>query len=276
MFGLILPSRPCLTLDALTPTTYTIAIPPAPPFTHLVVFLLPGTILPPDTAAAVYIRFPSPLGSRSRSSLNPASAAASEFRFLGAVANEKPSAIFRVREYDAGRGGFWFEGGGMGGGGGEDEMVDEYEAPAVNGTGTGTGIPGNAPGAIQLGIAIEPLPQILASLAALASQSQSQPQSQAAAFLQAPNAQPSTTALTKLPPQHSRSASGSPVSTKVLARRIVRNAFNFLASFAGTTAEQGGVEVVPLKAFQEWWVKFERRVEVDPGFLEREGEGEGG
>ncbi len=66
------------------------------------------------------------------------------------------------------------------------------------------------------------------------------------------------------------------MSTKVLARRIVRNAFNFLASFAGTTAEQGGVEVVPLKAFQEWWVKFERRVEVDPGFLEREGEGEGG
>lgn len=58
-----------------------------------------------------------------------------------------------------------------------------------------------------------------------------------------------------------------PPTTKVLAQRIIKNAFNFLASFAGGA---GGSEMVPLKAFREWWVKFERRVENDPGFLERD------
>ena len=36
----------------------------------------------------------------------------------------------------------------------------------------------------------------------------------------------------------------------------------------------GGEEVVPLKAFRDWWVKFERRIEVEgTGFLEREDDG---
>lgn len=56
-------------------------------------------------------------------------------------------------------------------------------------------------------------------------------------------------------------------STLVLAQRIIKNAFNFLASFSGTA---GQVEVVPLKAFEEWWRKFESRVRSDPGFLERD------
>ncbi|KAK4134189.1 hypothetical protein BT67DRAFT_421940 [Trichocladium antarcticum] len=55
-------------------------------------------------------------------------------------------------------------------------------------------------------------------------------------------------------------------STLVLAQRIIKNAFNFLASFSGTA---GQVEVVPLKAFEEWWRRFEARLRSDPGFLER-------
>jgi hypothetical protein len=58
-------------------------------------------------------------------------------------------------------------------------------------------------------------------------------------------------------------------STVVLAQRIIQNAFNFLTSFSGT-AGPGGVEVVPLKAFEEWWRKFESRVRADPSFLERQ------
>jgi hypothetical protein len=54
----------------------------------------------------------------------------------------------------------------------------------------------------------------------------------------------------------------SALTTKVLAQRIIGNAFNFLASF--------GSDVVPLKAFEEWWKKFERKIEADPAFLERE------
>ncbi|KAG9246215.1 hypothetical protein BJ878DRAFT_417499 [Calycina marina] len=58
------------------------------------------------------------------------------------------------------------------------------------------------------------------------------------------------------------------LSTEVLAQRIIKDAFNFLASFSGNLAN--GVEVVPLKAFQNWWMKFEGRIKSDPGFLERQ------
>ncbi|KAL6892205.1 hypothetical protein GGI43DRAFT_413420 [Trichoderma evansii] len=58
-------------------------------------------------------------------------------------------------------------------------------------------------------------------------------------------------------------------TTAVLAQRIIQNAFNFLTSFSGT-AGPGGVEVVPLRAFEDWWRKFESRVRSDPSFLERQ------
>ncbi|KAI1740136.1 hypothetical protein F4680DRAFT_121316 [Xylaria scruposa] len=57
--------------------------------------------------------------------------------------------------------------------------------------------------------------------------------------------------------------------TQVLAQRIIQNAFNFLSSFSGQVGESG-IEVVPLKAFQEWWRKFENKIKNDPGFLERQ------
>lgn len=60
---------------------------------------------------------------------------------------------------------------------------------------------------------------------------------------------------------------GQQPSTLVLAQRIIKNAFNFLSSFSG---QAGGTEVVPLKAFEEWWKKFESRVRSDPSFLERD------
>ncbi|TGO51802.1 hypothetical protein BCON_0154g00220 [Botryotinia convoluta] len=63
--------------------------------------------------------------------------------------------------------------------------------------------------------------------------------------------------------------------TLILAQRIIKNAFNFLASFSGNIMDAGngkGVEVVPLKAFEEWWKKFEARVRNDPGFLEKDGD----
>ena len=61
------------------------------------------------------------------------------------------------------------------------------------------------------------------------------------------------------------------VETVVLARRIIQDAFNFLSSFAGGGGG-GGEDLVPLRVFNDWWVKFEKKVELDPGFLEREGE----
>ncbi|TGJ86733.1 hypothetical protein E0Z10_g2059 [Xylaria hypoxylon] len=61
---------------------------------------------------------------------------------------------------------------------------------------------------------------------------------------------------------------GGEPSTQLLAQRIIQNAFNFLSGFSGQIG-QSGIEVVPLKAFQEWWRKFETKIKNDPSFLER-------
>lgn len=240
MFSVILPSRPCLT-DGVPiqadpnspPTNFAFTFPAAPKFSHIVVFLLPGITLPQDTAAAVYIQFPQ------FPNISGTAPNASEFRFLGAIGNEKPSAIFRVnipspRRTEAEE---------------EDEMMDE-------GTGS-SDIDSNA--TITLGIAVEPLQSIAPKLASLPSQS-----SQA----------PSTDLVRQTGRQGPASQGpGSRVSTKVLAQRIIGNAFNFLASFAASDPRAQGEEVVPLKSFRDWWTKFERRIEADPGFLERDNEG---
>ncbi|KAI1074616.1 hypothetical protein F5B20DRAFT_595962 [Whalleya microplaca] len=74
------------------------------------------------------------------------------------------------------------------------------------------------------------------------------------------------TITTNNKPQHDTG-----VSTQAqvqLAQRIIQNAFNFLSGFSGQVGA-GGVEVVPLRAFQDWWRKFEARIRSDPTFLER-------
>lgn len=109
-----------------------------------------------------------------------------------------------------------------------------------------------------LGISIEDATSVASRMSALSAQSSS--------ATAASNS--SSTALVKV---------GAPDKNQslVLAQRIIKNAFNFLASFSGNVPVPGapgaaGVEVVPLKAFEEWWRKFEGRVRNDPGFLERD------
>jgi protein Hikeshi len=181
MFSVILPGRPCLTdLVTISSNQFAFSFPAQPHFSHVVVFILPGNALPPDTAAAIYMQQPGQ----------------SDFKLLGAIGNEKPSAIFKVN------------------------------------------ISGMQSGNVSLGISVEPMANIQAQLSSLQSENSA------------------SMALVKQLP-----------STKVLAQRIIKNAFNFLASFAGGPV---GQEVVPLKSFQDWWTKFERRIENDPGFLERD------
>lgn len=92
-------------------------------------------------------------------------------------------------------------------------------------------------GDVILGISVEPLESVQAQLATL---------------------QPLSGTLVK----HT-----APPSTAVLARRIIRNAFNFMSSFASGSSSG---DVIPLKAFQDWWTKFEKKIEYDPTFLERD------
>ena len=219
-FGVILPSRPVITNPlTISPTQYAFSIPSSPSFSHVVVFLVPGNVLPPDTLAAVYIQFPGP---------NP------EFKLLGAIGNAKQTAIFKVND----------------GGSNlstnmsadiENEMMDG-PTPSLNGA-------VSSDSQIVIGIAIEPAPTIEVQLASLKS--------------------PSALVLGN---NKAQSVAASLVPTKLLAQRIIKNAFNFLASFAGQTTV-GGEEMVPLRSFRGWWEKFERRVENDPGFLERDVDG---
>ncbi|KAK2865405.1 hypothetical protein FQN49_003601 [Arthroderma sp. PD_2] len=240
MFSVVLPGRPCLTEavpiqpDPNTPpANFAFTFPAAPKFSHIVVFLLPGVTLPPDAAAAVYVQFPN----------QPSNTALSngqqqEFRFLGAIANEKPSAIFKVTIPGSEKPTTEAEQ--------ENEMMDDGSAANVN--------VANPNATITLGISIESTQMVREKLATL-QQSQAQP----------------STGM-ELVRQTGQSSTPQPkVSTKVLAQRIIGNAFNFLASFAASDPRAQGEEVVPLKSFRDWWAKFERRIEADPGFLEREG-----
>ena len=162
-----------------------------------------------------------------------------DFKLLGALGVEKQSAIFRVSGTTpvpyASNGVLEPV---------EDEMIDvDASSTTVNAAAGATA------GEITVGISIESAATITSQLESLA----------AAKSV-------SSTALVSTGNQRQKLA---PLPTKALAQRIIKNAFNFLASFAGITTV-GGQEVVPLKSFQDWWTKFERKIENDPGFLERE------
>ena len=183
-----------------------------PSFSHIVVFLLPGTQLPDGTAASVYVQIPP----------------SQEFKFLGGIGPGKESAIFKVS--------------GLKNGGSNDldgdAMTDDAGQPSAN---TNHTVPAGAD--IVVGVSIEPAAQVEAQMASLKEHA----------------------GIPAMALVRQQSATGSKVTTKVLAQRIIGNAFNFLSSF--------GSDTVPLKAFQDWWTKFERKVELDPSFLEREQQG---
>lgn len=212
MFGLIISGRPVdAAPQAITETQFAFRIPPVPSFSHIVVFLLPGTQLPEGTAATVYVQIPP----------------SQEFKLLGGIGPGKESAIFKVSGLKIG---------GAGAGPNDldgDAMTDDAA--------TAADVPAGAN--IVVGLSIEPAAQVEAQLASL----------------KGPSNAPQTALVRQ------GSATGGRVTTKILAQRIIGNAFNFLASF--------GSETVPLKAFQDWWTKFEKKVEIDPSFLEREEQG---
>jgi len=202
LFGLVPAGQPVLTTptETPTPTSFLYAIPPSAsgtkPFSHIVVFLLPGITLPPNTAAAIYLVTPS-----------PTQAQQPDFKFLGGIGPGKESAIFKLSPSAA------------------------------------------AGGNVVLGISVEGAAEVAGRMA----------EAQGAG---------ASGALVPAGAGGVKGPATTTASTLVLAQRIIKNAFNFLASFSGTTP--GQVEVVPLRAFEEWWRRFEARIQSDPGFLERE------
>lgn len=203
LFGLVPAGLPVVTQpsETPTPTSFVYSLPTAPKsFSHVVIFLLPGIVLPENTAAAIYLLTPP----------NPAQGETAPVpRFLGGVGPGKESAIFKLNESQS------------------------------------------SPGQVVLGVSIEDAGSVAARVEELA----------AAKAGGSNNSASNSLALVP--------AAGHPQgpTTLVLAQRIIKNAFNFLASFSG---QAGQVEVVPLRAFEDWWRKFESRVRTDPGFLERD------
>lgn len=216
MFGLIISSRPVdATPQVISATQYAFKIPPAPSFSHIVLFLLPGAQLPPDTSAAVYVQIP-PL---------------QEFKLLGGIGVGKESAIFKVSGLRNGVG---------------DAGVDNVDVDLMTDDSSTTTAAATEARYIVVGVSIEPAAQVESQLLSLKSQQSSQQSLRIST--------PSTAVI------RTNASGGGGLATKVLARRIIGNAFNFLASFGG--------ETVPLRAFQGWWEKFEKKIELDPGFLE--------
>ncbi|GAB7346310.1 hypothetical protein MBLNU457_5030t1 [Dothideomycetes sp. NU457] len=212
MFGLLISGRPVNPQpEQVGSNQYAFRVPSNPPFSHLALFLLPGSSFPAaDVGATVWVQIPP----------------STEFRLLGALAPQKQSAIFKINT-------------GTSGGGAAMARDDEGDVMVDETSTSTTSQPGPE---IVIGISLDQASSVEAQLASLKGQSTS---ASSNALVKAGGAQ-----------------TGSPVSTKVLAQRIIGNAFNFLASF--------GSETVPLKAFQDWWTKFEKKVDLDPSFLERE------
>ncbi|KAL2157472.1 hypothetical protein VTH06DRAFT_6023 [Thermothelomyces fergusii] len=202
LFGLVPAGQPVIVTPTQTPTptSFLYAIPPpgvgAKPFSHIVVFLLPGVALPPGTAAAIYLVTPNSQTQEPNT------------KFLGGIGPGKESAIFKL-------------------------------SPP-------TGAAAAAESSVVIGVSVEPAESVSARIAELSSSGGGGGVNGDMSGALVPVSQP---------------------STLLLAQRIIKNAFNFLASFSGNA---GQPEMVPLKAFEEWWRKFEGKVRSDPGFLERD------
>lgn len=232
MFSVVIPGRPCLTdivaVDGqINPTKFAFTFSLNPSFSEVVVFYLPGTILPQDTIAAIYIQLPQ----------TDPTAPPAEFKLLGGLSNEEPSASFRVHTPPQHRTEAQDE----------DEMLDEGGNNVASGGAAATAGRAPANAIVTLGISIEPFQAIAPQLAQLKQTSGTRSSS------------------TDLVVQSQQQRQQKEVSTKVLAQRIIGNAFNYLASFATSDNDP-----VPLKHFRDWWNKFERKLDMDPGFLEKE------
>lgn len=208
LFGLVPAGLPVITQPTETPsqTSFIYSISTSPKsFSHVVIFLLPGVVLPSNTAAAIYLVTPP---DRAQGQEVPNS------KFLGGVGPGKESAIFKLNE---------------------------------------SSLSASSGGQIILGISIEDAGSVASRITEL----------QAA---KSTAGAPGSLALVPAGVAAGQGQAQQP-STLVLAQRIIKNAFNFLSSFSG---QAGQVEVVPMKAFEDWWRKFESRVRSDPGFLERD------
>ena len=245
MFGLIIAGRPVVepaSLQSFSPTEHAYTVPASPLFSHIVVFLAPGAALPHEAAVGVFVKFPKPRDQAEEPG----------FRLLGGLSADKQSAIFRVSGLGGGGGGVAGVGTVVGSVNGVAEVDMDADEPS-GATGTVVGDAPSPAADITIGLLIQSAAELAPQLAALAQQK--------ASGVEAGRTGGEDGAMTRYRPPASN------LPAKTLAQRIIKNAFNYLTSFA---QRRDGEETVPLRAFEQWWRKTESRFDSDPGFLERE------
>lgn len=238
-FVLVAPPRPAYTNPTtVSPTQFAFSVPADPYLSSITLCLTPGTTLPQDTLAGIYIHFPWAF-------------VGTGFQLLGALSDESPSATFALPEATGNARSV----NGASGGADKDAMTDAGLPSAIGEAATTT-----TTTTITIGISLESATSLLPQLTNLPSQQLTSTSSMALV-------RPSPNTSNSNPKSNSTSGSRNPEATKVLAQRIIGNAFNFLARFSGTVdggggggGGKGGEEVVPLKRFRDWWAKFEKKV----------------
>ncbi|RUP44179.1 hypothetical protein BC936DRAFT_149838 [Jimgerdemannia flammicorona] len=150
------------------------------------------------------------------------------------LANDKPSAIFRLRNTA--------QKSSSSSDPSETSMDDDTLSPSSG-----------APVTATLGISIEPLAAVQAQVSTLH-----------------PGTPGSSTALVPFPPAV---LPPSAASAGALSTRILQHLFNYVTSYATGVVPIGSITLgsdstyLPMKAFQSWYDAFTRKVRTDPGFL---------
>jgi len=142
--------------------------------------------------------------------------------------------------------------------GGTDEMLDDTS------TISSSNMNGSEDVTAQLGISVEPIEAVQQKLMTLPAHLSS--------LTSSANIQSASNSTLVLARGNAGLGAGQPsnsVATLTLARKIIQNAFNYLGSFSSGLP---GHEMVPMREFQSWWTKFERRLASDASFLERDGD----
>ncbi|CAG8538470.1 6198_t:CDS:2 [Paraglomus brasilianum] len=230
MFGCIVAGRLIQTnLQQVDVNKYIFELPDAASINHIVVFLL-GTIpFDPGYAATVHFLWPE-----------------KEWKPLGMLSNEKPSAIFRLRgsmvpalqSTTLSSSGFTYTTPRLLPSSTEGMSMDLNEmAAAAN---------ASAPVMATLGISIESIDVVEAQMKTLQSQ------------FPTPSFTPSFDNLMSI------------------AANVLKNLYNYITSFSTSNLPFGAQILgdpagnqffLPMKVFQEWYGNFTRKIKVDPGFL---------
>ncbi|KAJ1818855.1 hypothetical protein LPJ60_004095 [Coemansia sp. RSA 2675] len=196
MFGCIVAGRLVQTnLQQVDVNKYVFELPDAHSINHIVVFLLGTVPFEPGYAATVHLLWPN-----------------KSWQMLGALSNDKPSAIFRLKA-----------------------TITPEEAASMPGV--------NA----ELGISIEPIEAV---------------EQQLQQMRQQPGA--SNNAMVVAQKQQSPSAQGA----LQFAERTLQSLFDYAMSFAtrpdasmGAFGSGAAVQVLPVKAFEDWYNSFLRKIQ---------------